>query len=636
MIEPNYAAEFNRFTLAFTGKDQHMENGFLTQYCLRYLRFLRICLYFSILSFGSIGFWDAILCPSCKHTLWLIRYSLVLPLFMVVIYLTYTRWYPRIWQYCHLVLILATGFSTLAMIMIIPSPKNLHYFQVIVVILFFNYALTRTRFIFGTAAGGIISIAYIVTIHMDNHIPGDIRLINSYFLTIVVITGMFISYVMEKSERKNYYLSNRLNRQKEQLDESNRNLEQRIQKRTKQLEKQIEERRQAENVHRTLESRLRQSQKMDAIGTLAGGIAHDFNNILAAMIGYAELIRDTPPSKDARTHQNIEEILKAGNRAKNLIRQILTFSRRDEHEISSVQIGLIVKEASKLIRATLPATIKIRRHICSNSLVLSDPTQLYQIVMNLCANSAYAMQSGGGELGISLTDVEVDSNFVDHDPPLTPGPYIRLSVSDTGPGIPKKYMDRIFEPFFTTKKNGDGTGMGLSMVHEIVRKNKGIVNVYSEPGKGATFSIYLPITSCQKSCSAPINLSKLKGKERILYVDDEKQIGSMIYFKLTNLGYNVTVMADSLEAWDYFQSDPEAVDMIITDMTMPNLTGVDLVKKVQSLRPDLPAILCTGFGNTAKDDKIGDMPVKAVLTKPIFTYEIATTIRSIFDTKKAA
>ena len=172
MIEPNYAAEFNRFTLAFTGKDKHMENGFLAQYCLRYLRFLRICLYFSILSFGSIGFWDAILCPSCKHTLWLIRYSLVLPLFMVVIYLTYSHWYPRIWQYCHLVLILATGFSTLAMIMIIPSPKNLHYFQVIVVILFFNYALTRTRFIFGTAAGGIISIAYIVTIHMDNHIPG--------------------------------------------------------------------------------------------------------------------------------------------------------------------------------------------------------------------------------------------------------------------------------------------------------------------------------------------------------------------------------------------------------------------------------------------------------------------------------
>jgi signal transduction histidine kinase/CheY-like chemotaxis protein len=636
MIEPDYAAEFNRFTLAFKGKDQCVENSFLIQYCFRYLRFLRLCLYFSILSFGSIGFWDAILCPSCKHTLWLIRYSLVLPLFMAVIYLTYTRWYPRIWQYCHLVLILATGFSTLAMIMIIPAPKNLHYFQVIVVILFFNYALTRTRFIFGAFSGCIISIAYIVTIHMDNHIPGDIWLINSYFLIIMVITGMFISYVMEKSERKNYYLSHKLNQQKEQLDQSNRSLEQRVQKSTIQLEKQIKERKQAENVHRTLESRLRQSQKMDAIGTLAGGIAHDFNNILAAMIGYAELIRDTPPLKDARTCQNVEEILKAGNRAKNLIRQILTFSRRDEHEISSVQVGLIVKEASKLIRATLPATIKIKRHICSNSFVLADPTQLYQIVMNLCANAAYVMQSGGGELGISLTDVEVDASFADHAPPLSPGSYIRLSISDTGPGVPKEHMDRIFEPFFTTKKNGDGTGMGLAMVHEIVKKNKGTVNVHSEPRKGATFSIYLPVIAFPKSCPTPINLTKLKGKERILYVDDEKQIGSMIYFKLSNLGYNVTVMADSLEAWDYFRSDPEAVDMIITDMTMPNLTGVDLVKKALSLKPDLPVILCTGFGDTVKKQKIGALPIKAVLTKPIFTHEIATAIRSIFDTQKAA
>jgi CheY-like chemotaxis protein len=197
-------------------------------------------------------------------------------------------------------------------------------------------------------------------------------------------------------------------------------------------------------------------------------------------------------------------------------------------------------------------------------------------------------------------------------------------------------MERIFEPFFTTKKNGDGTGMGLAMVHEIVKKNKGAVNVHSEPRKGAIFSIYLPVTACPKSCPAPINLTKLKGKERILYVDDEKQIGSMIYFKLTNLGYNVTVMADSLEAWDYFQSDPKAVDMIITDMTMPNLTGVDLVKKVLSLRPDLPVILCTGFGINVKDQKIGALPIKAILTKPIFTHEIAAAIRSIFDTQKAA
>jgi signal transduction histidine kinase/CheY-like chemotaxis protein len=636
LIEPNDAMNLNRFTLAFAGKDQPMENRFLTQYCLRNLRFLRICLYLSILAFSSLGFWDAILFPSLKYPLWFTRYGLVLPLFLGTVYLTYTRLYPKIWQYCHFILTLAAGISTVAMILITSEPQNLLYFHVIVVVLFFNYALIRARFIMATVAGGIISMAYIVIVHLNHQPALDSRFTNSYFLTIMLISGMFISYAIEKSERKNYFLSYKLNQQKKQLDQSNHNLEQRIRKRTEQLERQIEERKQTKKAHRLLENRLRQSQKMDAIGTLAGGIAHDFNNILAAMIGYTELIRDTPPVKDARTHQNIKEILKAGNRAKSLIRQILTFSRQDDQKVSPVQIGLIVKEVSKLIRATLPATIRIRRHICSDALVMADATQIHQIVMNLCANAAHAMRSHRGELSVSLTDVDIDSNFAQHHPPLTPGPHICLSVSDTGSGIPPNYLDRIFEPFFSTKKQREGTGLGLSVVHGIVKQNQGAINVFSEPGQGATFNIYLPITTYQESSPAPINLSQFRGKERILYVDDEKQIGSMTYFKLRNLGYDVTVMTDSLEAWDYFQSDPEAVDLLITDMTMPNLTGVDLAQKVQSFRPDLPVILCSGFGNAANDETIGNLPIKAVLAKPVFTYEIAAAIRAIFDTQKAA
>ena len=636
LIEPNDGLNLNRFTLTFAGKDQPMENRFLTQYCLRNLRFLRICLYFSILAFGSLGFLDAILFGPYTNTLWLIRYSLVLPLFLGTVYLTYTRFYPIIWQYCHFVLTLAAGFSTLTMILITPAPQNLLYFHVIAVILFFNYALIRTRFIIATVAGGIISTAYIVGMFVSHQPALDNQLTNSYFLTIMVISGMFISYAIEKSERKNYYFAYKLNQQKKQLDQSNHNLAQRIQQRTEQLERQIEERKQAEKARRILEGRLRQSQKMDAIGTLAGGIAHDFNNILTAMIGYTELIRDTPPLKDARTRQNIDEVLKAGDRAKSLIRQILTFSRQDEQTVSPVQIGLIVKEVSKLIRATLPATIRIRRHICSDALVMTDPTQIHQIVMNLCTNAAHAMGPHRGELDISLADVNIDSNFAQHHPPLTPGPHICLSVSDTGSGIAPKYLDRIFEPFFSTKKQREGTGLGLSVVHGIVKQNQGAIYVTSEPGQGATFNIYLPVTTYQESRPTPVNLSQFRGQERILYVDDERQIGSMTYFKLRNLGYDVTVMTDSLEAWDYFRSDPEAVDLLITDMTMPNLTGVGLTKRVQSVRPDLPVILCTGFGNAANDETIRNLPLKAVLTKPIFTHEIAAAIRTIFDTQKAA
>ncbi len=625
---------FNPLTLAFTGSARHLESHFLEHYCTSYLRFLRMCIYFSMTAYSSVGLLDALLFPDYKYTLWLIRYALVMPFFIIAIYLTYSKCYPRIWQYCNFVLTLITGLSALAMIMIVSSPGNFRYIQVIVIVLFFNYALIRTRFIIAALAGGIIYASYVIAVHMFYPTPWDIRLTNSYYLTMVVIIGMFISYAIEKSERSNYHLSYILKQQKEKLDIANRTLEQRVQERTEQLEQQIEERKRVEETHRTLEQRFRQSQKMDAIGTLAGGIAHDFNNVLAAMIGYTELIRDTPPTKDARTLQNIEEIIKAGSRAKNLIRQILTFSRQNEQEVSPVQISLIVKEVSKLIRATLPATIKIRRNIRSNSMVMADPTQIHQVIMNLCTNAAYVMQAGGGDLGVSLTEINIDAEFAQQHPSLIPGPHIRLSVSDTGPGIPNNLKERIFEPFFTTKKQGEGTGLGLSVVHGIVKNHNGAIGVYSEPGQGTTFSIYLPITECRETCPAPLDLSQLHGTERILYVDDEKQIASMFYLKLQNLGYDIKVMTDSLEAWEFFESDPQAVDMIISDMTMPNLTGAELAQRALSLRPDLPVILCTGFSNAVSEEKVREIGVAAMLTKPIFTREIATAIRRVFDIEK--
>lgn len=637
MTEPYGAMEHNRLTLTFTGNSRHLENRFLDQYYIRNLRFLRMCLYFSLLIYGSFGLLDIFLFPTDKETLWFIRYSLVLPVLIAVIYLTYTRWYTRIWQYCHFAIITATGFGALAMVTITPPPQNLHYFQIIVVVLFFNYALIRARFITAAIAGGSIYLSYVFSVHFIGNTPLDLRFTNSYFLTMVVIVGMFISYAIEKSERSNYYLSFMLNQHKEELNLSNRDLEQRVQERTEQLGQQIEKRKRVEKVHNALESRMRQSQKLDAIGTLAGGIAHDFNNVLSAMIGYAELIRDTPPPKDHKTHQHVEEILKAGNRAKNLIRQILTFSRQDEQEASPVQVDTIVKEVSKLIRATLPTTIRIRRHIRSRSIVMADPTQIHQVIMNLCTNAAYAMQAnGGGELGVSLTEVDIDLEFAEQHPPLKPGPHIRLSISDTGPGIPKEMKDRIFEPFFTTKKQGEGTGLGLSVVHGIIKNHNGSISVYSEPGQGTTFSIYLPVSACRQTCEAPMDLSRLKGHERILYVDDEKQIASMTYFKLTNLGYDVTVMTDSLAALDYFESDPDAVDMLITDMTMPNLTGAQLARQALAVRSDLPIILCTGFSNAIDEVKSRNIGIKAFLTKPIFTREIAITIRRIFDVDKCA
>ena len=482
---------YNRFTLAYTDDDQHLEAHFLKHYCLRHLRFIRLCLYFSILIYGSIGIIDAILFPAQKQILWCIRYLIVMPFFMVMTYLTFSRHYLRIWQYCHFVLTLVIGLASVGMIAIIPSPGNAHYFQVIVVVLIVNYALIRTRFITAAAAGLTIYTAYVLVVHMGIQTPWDIRLTNSYFLTMVVIVGMSISYAIEKSERNDFYLTQVLEQQKQTLDQVNHTLERRVKERTEQLEQQIEQRKRVEAVHSALESRVRQSQKLDAIGTLAGGIAHDFNNVLGAMIGYTELIRDMPPGKDPRTLQNIEEILKAGSRAKKLIRQILTFSRQDDQEATPVQLDLLVKEVVKLIRATLPATIKIRRHIPCQAIVMADPTQLHQVIMNLCTNAAHAMQVSGGELGVSLTEVEIDTDFAAQYPSISPGPHIRLSVSDTGPGIAMEIRDRIFEPFFTTKKPGEGTGLGLSVVHGIIKNHQGAISLYTEPGRGTTFSVVL-------------------------------------------------------------------------------------------------------------------------------------------------
>ncbi|MGD9212663.1 MAG: ATP-binding protein, partial [Desulfobacteraceae bacterium] len=632
--EPNSKMSYNRFTLTFTGKDRHLENHFLKYYYLRHLRFIRLCLYFSLISYGSIGILDAILFPDHKQFLWFIRYVIVMPLLGIITYLTFTKHYTRIWRYCHFLLSIITGLASVTMIVIIPPPKNLHYFQVIVMVLIFNYTLIRARFTTAAASGTIVYVTYVIVVHMGIQTPWDIRLSNSYFLTMVVFVGMFISYAFEKSERNDYYLSKILGKQKERLDQINHTLELRVKERTEQLEKQIEKRRQVEAVHNALESRMRQAQKLDALGTLAGGIAHDFNNVLGAMIGYTELIRDTPPIKDYRTIQNIEEILKAGSRAKKLIRQILTFSRQDEQEAVPVKIDILVKEVAKLIRATLPATIKIRRNIRCSSIVMADPTQIHQVIMNLCTNASHAMQKTGGEMEISLTEVEIDDDFAAMYPSLSAGTHIRLAVSDTGCGIAKEIQDRIFEPFFTTKKPGEGTGLGLSMVHGIIKNHNGAISLYTEPGKGATFSVYLPVTVCKEDCVPPLDLSQLKGNERILYVDDEKQIAAMTHLKLTNLGYKVTSITDSAAAWDYFESNPDGVDMIITDMTMPNLTGIELAQLTLSVRPDLPVILCTGFSNTIDEKQALELGIAAFLNKPIFTHKIATIIRKILDERK--
>ncbi|MDY6990863.1 MAG: PAS domain S-box protein [Thermodesulfobacteriota bacterium] len=379
-----------------------------------------------------------------------------------------------------------------------------------------------------------------------------------------------------------------------------------------------------------LEDQLRQAQKMEAIGTLAGGIAHDFNNVLAAIIGYTEMSLDDAP-RGSGLQTSLEEVLKAGNRAKDLVRQILTFSRQTEQESRPLQLKPVLREALQLLRASLPTTIEIRRDIQSESAVMGDPTQMHQVLMNLCGNAGYAMEGAGGVLTVSLTDVELDADFAAGHPEISPGPYLCLSVSDTGHGMDASTLERIFEPYFTTKEKEKGTGLGLAVVHGIVQGHGGTITVESEPGQGTTFHVYLPVISRTDKIGGEVEEDLPMGRERILLIEDEEPLLKLGKQLLERLGYSVVTSTNGSEALEAFSAEPDRFDLVITDMTMPGMTGDRLASEIMKIRPDIPVILCTGFSPTITEKKAKALGIRAFLMKPLHKGDIAKTVRQVLD-----
>lgn len=376
-----------------------------------------------------------------------------------------------------------------------------------------------------------------------------------------------------------------------------------------------------------MEKQLRQAQKMESIGTLAGGIAHDFNNILFPIMGFTEMLLDDSPEKGS-LRRGLNQIYASATRAKELVAQILAFSRQSHTAPMPVTLQPIVKEAMKLLRATIPTTIdmvhNIDRH-CSR--VIADPTQIHQIVINLATNAFHAMEETGGTLTITLDNHEVPpADGVSQSP--APGSYVRLLVSDTGPGIPGDIQDKIFDPFFTTKEKGRGTGMGLSVVHGIVSAVGGCIRVDSEPGKGATFHIYLPRTQADPAKWNPGAEPKmLTGTESVLLVDDEPGIISMETRLLRRMGYRVTAFTSSLEALDAFKSDPSRFDLVISDVAMPGMAGDRLAREMLNIRPDTPILLCSGFSETMNEEKAVALGSRGFMLKPMTSRNLSVKIR---------
>ena len=378
------------------------------------------------------------------------------------------------------------------------------------------------------------------------------------------------------------------------------------------------------------ERQFRQSSRMEAIGTLAGGIAHDFNNILTAILGYTELGLASVP-KGSRTQRNLQEVLTAGHRAKHLVLQILAFSRQSGQAKKPIAIHTVIQEALKLLRATIPSTIEIRHSFMTEAYVLADPTQLHQVVINLCTNAEYAMRETGSLLEISLEDFEVTEENVPSVPGLQVGPHIRLTIQDNGIGMSSDVLERMFDPFFTTKPIGEGSGMGLSVVHGIVANHGGVLLVDSERGKGTKIEVYLPAMPAPvldgSGEQGPIPL----GKETILFVDDEETIVWLGKELLAQLGYTVEVQTNSLEALNVFRQDPQRFDLVITDQTMPGLTGEALSRELLRIRPELPIILCTGFSHIMTAEKAKALGIQAYLMKPLAIRDLASIVRHVLD-----
>ena len=398
----------------------------------------------------------------------------------------------------------------------------------------------------------------------------------------------------------------------------------------------ITKRKKAEKEKMELELQLGQKQKMEAIGTLAGGIAHDFNNILAAIQGYVELSLDDL-SEDSPVRNNLEQIMFCANRATKLVRQILTFSRKDqqEQEREPVQISTVVKEALGMLRSSLPATIKICRKIhAESSVIMADPTQIHQVLVNLCTNASDAMRDKGGQLEVTLADVSLESETRIGDEHLGQGSYVKLSVSDSGCGMEKEVAERVFEPFFTTKNVNEGTGLGLSVVHGIIKSHNGAIAVSSTPGVGTTFDIFLPKIESGEAQQPQSSESTARDKQVILLVDDEEMMVDVTTQILERLGYAVVPKTSSIEALEAFQEEPDKFDLVITDQVMPNMTGTELAGKIISIKPDIPVILCSGFPEKVCPEQIESIGIKEFIVKPIGRQEIAATVRRVLDASK--
>jgi signal transduction histidine kinase/ActR/RegA family two-component response regulator len=632
----------NHLTLSFTGALNKHEKEFQDDYFIRSLNPFRFSLILSMVFYGAFAFLDAVTVPTLKEIFWFIRFGVVFPILISVFMFSYFKAFKRYMQVIISFIMFSTGFGIIIMIILAAKVENYSYYAGLILIFIFGYTFIRARFIYALIAGWSIVLSYEISAIWLSHTPVPILINNNYFFISANIIGMFISYFLELSARKEFYMRILLEQEKENVKIANNALEKRVQERTEQLsnanidlKKEIEIRQKFERERAELEKKLFQLQKMETIGTLAGGIAHDFNNILTPILGYTDMAREELPV-ESNLRFDLEQINNAALRGKDLVQQILTFSREVDFDKKPIQLQPIVAEVLNLLKASLPQSVKIKQNLDPKvGTVLADPTHIHQIVMNLCTNANHAMIKTGGVLEIKLDAVKVDHKFAEKIPSLKKGEYIRLIISDTGYGMDIKTKERIFEPFFTRKEVGSGSGLGLSVVHGIINNYGGAIVVDSTPGEGTTFTIYLPKHGDDMLGLHKSNKKPAKGDEHILFVDDEPEITFMGKKMLENLGYKVSIKSDSLSALDDFKNNPEKYSLLVTDQNMPKIPGTELSTLMREIRPELKVIIITGYADNLSEEVLAEKGISEVILKPMILDDFSKVIRRVLDNSKS-
>jgi len=629
---------FNKLTLSFTGYLSNFESEYLNDYFVKALNPFRFSLILAMMFYGAFALLDAVTVPELKNIFWFIRFVIVLPVLLSVFTLTYFKTFRKYMQFLITFIMFITGIGIIIMIILAARVSNYSYYAGLILIFIFGYTFAKARFIYASLAGWLIVIAYEISAIWISDTPFTILINNNFFFISSNIIGMLIGYSLELSSRRDFYMRKLLELEQDKVKAVNSTLEKRVIERTRQLtninlklKKEIEVRIRSEKERSELETQLFQLKKIETIGTLAGGIAHDFNNILTPILGYTDMALEELP-EESTLRFDMEQINNAAIRGKDLIQQILTFSREVNVERKPVKINQIVVEIINLLKASLPHEIEIRKNIDPGvGIILADPTHIHQIIMNLCTNAIHAMKNRGGFLDITVDCVTVDQKTAKKINNLRIGNYVRIRLSDTGHGMDRRTRERVFEPFFTRKEVGSGSGLGLSVVHGIVSNYDGAITVESTPGKGTSFTIYLPHHISGAANEKDTSDLLTRGFEHILLVDDEQDITFMGKKMLENLGYKVTTKTDVREALEEFKRYPDEFSLLVTDQSMPKMLGTELAEKMREINSRLKVIIITGYIDKLSDQIISKNSSYEIILKPIKLSEFSKVIRKVLD-----